>query len=139
MPPILELEIKLVLQSFILRTYVWLFISKPITRTSLFSFLFQLLIKLALLTGMTGRSRARRASERIALRSFPVGKRGRSPHRVRRSFYRSSYCRRSQCRYRTGRYSVDRWVQSVISHSRELSSSSHLYDLVIARGFSSGG
>lgn len=51
----------------------------------------------------------------------------------------ASYCRQSRCRYGTGGYSVDRWVQSVISHSRELASlstSSHLHGLVVPRDFS---
>lgn len=65
-PSTVELEIRPVL--LILRAYVRLFISKPITRDVSFCFLFWPLIKfaVAILTGMTGRSRARRASERIA-------------------------------------------------------------------------
>lgn len=53
----------------------------------------------------------------------------------------ASYCQTESdvdTEYRGG-YSVDRWVQSVISHSRELASSStssHLHDPVIPRDFS---
>jgi len=58
---------------------------QTLSRKHHFPFYFNLIKLIAALpTGMTGRSHARRASERIASRSFPAGRRG-SPHRVRRS------------------------------------------------------